>query len=108
MGKMIRKNAVPKVALEMPVECLSGDAGRPGRRATYLLTEKGIDLAPVLTEMVLWAAAREKTGNQALVRQMREDKEKFLTGVRQRRAGRPSTNAWLQKALEHGARKDPQ
>jgi DNA-binding HxlR family transcriptional regulator len=58
------------------------------RKVTYLLTQKGIDLAPVLTEMVLWAAAHENTGNQALVRAMREDKEKFLAGVRQRWAGR--------------------
>jgi len=55
-----------------------------GRRLTYLLTAKGIDLAPVLTEMVLWAAAHEDTGNQALVRQMRDDKRKFLAGIRQR------------------------
>ena len=54
------------------------------RKITYLLTAKGIDLAPVLTEMVLWAAAHEDTGNQALVRQMRADKRKFLVGVRQR------------------------
>jgi DNA-binding HxlR family transcriptional regulator len=53
-----------------------------GRKQIYLLTAKGIDLAPVLTEMVLWAAAHEDTGNQALVRQMRKDKEKFLAGVR--------------------------
>jgi DNA-binding HxlR family transcriptional regulator len=55
-----------------------------GRKVTYLLTKKGIDLAPVLTEMVLWAAAHEHTGNQALVRLMREDKRKFLAGVRER------------------------
>lgn len=55
-----------------------------GRKLIYLLTAKGIDLAPVLTEMVLWASAYEETGNQALVRQMREHKEKFLAGVRQR------------------------
>ena len=61
-----------------------------GRRVIYLLTKKGIDLAPVLTEMVLWAAAHEDTGNQSLVRQMRADKEKFLAGVRQRWAGRQS------------------
>jgi len=59
-----------------------------GRRVVYSLTPKGIDLAPVLTEMVLWAAAHEDTGNQALVRQMRADKEKFLAGVRQRLAAR--------------------
>jgi len=61
-----------------------------GRRVIYLLTKKGIDLAPVLTEMVLWAAAHEDTGNQALVRQMRADKQMFLAGVRQRWAGRQS------------------
>jgi DNA-binding HxlR family transcriptional regulator len=54
------------------------------RKVVYSLTAKGIDLAPVLTEMVLWAAAHEDTGNQALVRQMREDKENFLAGVRDR------------------------
>ena len=61
-----------------------------GRKLTYLLTSKGIDLAPVLTEMVLWAASHEDTGNQALIRQMRDDKEKFLAGVRQRWANRRS------------------
>src|SRR3979409_1976692 len=55
-----------------------------GRKLIYLLTPKGIDLAPVLTEMVLWAAAHEETGNQPLIRLMRQDKQKFLAEVRQR------------------------
>jgi DNA-binding HxlR family transcriptional regulator len=55
-----------------------------GRKVIYRLTQKGIDLAPVLTEMVLWAAAHEDTGNRALVQLMRADKKKFLAGVRQR------------------------
>ena len=55
-----------------------------GRKVIYSLTPKGIDLAPVLTEMVLWAAAHEDTGNQALVRQIQKDKEKFLNAARQR------------------------
>lgn len=55
-----------------------------GRKRIYSLTAKGIDLAPVLTEMVLWAAAHEETGNQTLVRQMRADKAKFLAAIRQR------------------------
>jgi DNA-binding HxlR family transcriptional regulator len=59
-----------------------------GRKQIYWLTEKGIDLAPVLAEMVLWAAAHEETGNQALVRLMRADREKFLAGVRGRWADR--------------------
>jgi DNA-binding HxlR family transcriptional regulator len=55
-----------------------------GRKISYRLTQKGIDLAPVLTEMVLWAAAHEHTGNQELVRQMKEDKQKFLDAIRKR------------------------
>ncbi len=61
-----------------------------GRKVIYSLTAKGIDLAPVLTEMVLWAAAHEDTGNQALVRLMQEDKKKFLAVVRQRWTDRHS------------------
>src|ERR1700678_4644495 len=58
------------------------------RKIIYLLTKKGIDLTPVLTEMVLWAANHEDTGNQALVKLMREDKKKFLEGIRARWASR--------------------
>ena len=56
------------------------------RKVIYRLTPKGIDLAPVLTEMVLWAAAHEHTGNQALVQLMRKDKDRFVAGVRERLA----------------------
>ncbi len=55
-----------------------------GRKLIYSLTAKGMDLAPVLTEMVLWAAGHEDTDNPELVRQIRKDKELFLAGVRQR------------------------
>jgi DNA-binding HxlR family transcriptional regulator len=55
-----------------------------GRKMIYTLTPKGIDLAPVLTEMVLWAARLEETGNQPLVQQMRTSKEQLLAAVRQR------------------------
>jgi DNA-binding HxlR family transcriptional regulator len=55
-----------------------------GRKSIYLLTPKGLDLAPVLTEMVLWAAAHERTDNQALVREMQKDKQAFLENIRQR------------------------
>lgn len=64
-----------------------------GRKLIYSLTAKGIDLAPVLTEMVLWASAHEETGNQALVRLMRADKEKFLTEIRERWAGKVRTSS---------------
>src|SRR3984893_4594173 len=55
-----------------------------GRKLNYVLTAKGIDLAPVLTEMVLWAARHEKTENQALVRTVQKDKAQFLAAIRQR------------------------
>lgn len=55
-----------------------------GRKVHYLLTAKGMDLAPVLTEMVLWAAAHEETANQALVRLIQKDKAGFLEQVRKR------------------------
>ncbi len=55
-----------------------------GRKLVYSLTAKGIDLAPVLTEMVLWAAAHEETDNRPLVLQMQKDKEQFLASIRQR------------------------
>ena len=54
------------------------------RKRIYRLTAKGIDLAPILTEMVLWAAAHEDTGNQPLIQQMRKDKAAFLAAIRRR------------------------
>ena len=62
-----------------------------GRKLIYSLTQKGIDLAPVLTEMVLWASAHERTDNQALVREMRKDKQAFLERIRKRCASRIAT-----------------
>jgi DNA-binding HxlR family transcriptional regulator len=70
-------------------------AGDPSdrRKRIYTLTRKGIDLAPVLTEMVLWASAHEETGNQPLVEQMRNNKEQFLEQVRKRWAARTEASA---------------
>lgn len=68
-----------------------------GRRLIYLLTLKGMDLAPVLTEMVLWAGKHEKTENQPLIRLMRKDKQKFLEQIRQRSA-RPNPTVQKKQA----------
>jgi DNA-binding HxlR family transcriptional regulator len=68
----------------------AGRDSSDGRKRIYSLTPKGMDLAPVLTEMVLWAGAHEDTENQALVRLMQKDKQKFLTGIRQR---------WVEKTI---------
>ena len=66
-----------------------------GRTRIYRLSDKGIDLAPVLTEMVLWAAAHEDVGNQELARLMNQDKRKFIAGIIRRWAedGKPPTKA---------------
>jgi DNA-binding HxlR family transcriptional regulator len=55
-----------------------------GRKLIYTLTEKGMDLAPVLTEMVLWVAAHEETQNPELIRLIKKDRQKFLHHTRQR------------------------
>jgi DNA-binding HxlR family transcriptional regulator len=53
------------------------------RRFVYRLTGKGIDLAPVLVELVLWSARYEKTdAPPQVVRAMHTDREGFLARVR--------------------------
>lgn len=64
-----------------------------GRKSTYRLTSKGMDLAPVLVEIVVWAAAHERTAAPpALVKQMRNRRGAFIDGLRRRwaKAGAPS------------------
>jgi DNA-binding HxlR family transcriptional regulator len=64
-----------------------------GRKLIYSLTAKGIDLAPVLTEMVLWAAQHEETGNRPLVQLIQKDKDQFLAAARQRWAEQTSRHS---------------
>lgn len=53
------------------------------RRFIYRLTAKGIDLAPVLVDLVLWSAAYARTeAPPEVVRAMRVDREGFLAQVR--------------------------
>lgn len=55
------------------------------RRFIYRLTSKGIDLAPVLVELVIWSARHEQTdAPAAVVRGMRADRDGFVANVRQR------------------------
>jgi DNA-binding HxlR family transcriptional regulator len=56
-----------------------------GRRVNYRLTKKGIDLAPVLLELLIWGARHEKTGAPwALVVKIEKNREAFLAEVRRR------------------------
>jgi len=53
------------------------------RKVVYGLTEKGIDLAPILVELVLWSAQYEATAApSAMVRKMRAKREEFLAAIR--------------------------
>ena len=53
------------------------------RRFIYRLTEKGIGLAPVLVEIVLWAANYEETdAPPGVIAAMRSDRDAFLARVR--------------------------
>lgn len=53
------------------------------RRFIYRLTEKGIDLAPVLAEIVVWSARHHETDAAvATVRRIRTDRARFLSEVR--------------------------
>lgn len=55
------------------------------RRFLYRLSPKGVDLAPVLVELVIWSARHERTdAPPSVVRSMRTDREGFIAGLRQR------------------------
>ncbi len=63
-----------------------------GRRVSYRLTEKGIDLAPVLLELLIWGARHEETGAPcALIEKMEKNREEVLAEVRRRWRGRDPT-----------------
>lgn len=62
------------------------------RRVNYRLTEKGIDLAPVLLEMLIWSARYEETAAPcAAIAQMAENRAPVLAEVRRRWAERDPT-----------------
>lgn len=63
-----------------------------GRRVNYRLTEKGIDLAPLLLELLIWGARHEETGAPcALIVNMEKNRAKVLAEVRRRWRDRDST-----------------
>jgi DNA-binding HxlR family transcriptional regulator len=56
-----------------------------GRRVNYRLTEKGIDLAPVVLELLVWGARHEETGAPcALIEEMAKNREALLAEARRR------------------------
>lgn len=56
-----------------------------GRKLNYRLTEKGIDLAPVLLELLIWGARHEQTGAPCqVIDHMAANREEVLAEVRKR------------------------
>ena len=55
------------------------------RRVNYRLTEKGIDLAPVVLDLFIWGANHERTGAPcAVIDAMESNREQVLAEVRRR------------------------
>jgi DNA-binding HxlR family transcriptional regulator len=55
------------------------------RRVNYRLTEKGIDLAPVMLELLIWGTRHEQTGAPcALIAEMVKNRDHVLAEVRRR------------------------
>jgi DNA-binding HxlR family transcriptional regulator len=55
------------------------------RRVNYRLTEKGIDLAPVLLELLIWGAKHEASGAPcAVIEAMAKNRDQVLSEVRRR------------------------
>lgn len=65
---------------------ISAEAGEKDRRRVhYRLTEKGIDLAPVLLELLIWGARHEQTAAPCVViEEMAKNREQILAEARRR------------------------
>jgi DNA-binding HxlR family transcriptional regulator len=72
-----------------------------GRSVNYRLTEKGIDLAPAILELLIWGARHETTEAPcAVIENMEKNREGVLAEVRRRWSERdltpllPRSGAW--------------
>jgi DNA-binding HxlR family transcriptional regulator len=56
-----------------------------GRRVNYRLTEKGIDLAPVMLDLLIWGAQHENTGAPvSVIEEMARNRDAVLAETRRR------------------------
>ena len=63
-----------------------------GRKVNYRLTQKGIDLTPVLLDLLIWGARHEQTGAAcSLILKMEKNREEILAEVVRRWRERDST-----------------
>src|SRR5262249_989935 len=58
---------------------------KDARKVNYRLTEKGIGLAPVVLDLLIWAARYEETGApRDVIARMEKDRDDVLAEVRRR------------------------
>lgn len=71
--------------LEVAGIITAGTEKTDGRKVNYRLTEKGIDLAPVLLELLIWGARHEETGApSAVIDEMEKNRLQVLAETRRR------------------------
>ena len=77
------------------------------RRVNYRLTEKGIDLAPVMLELLIWGARHQKTGAPCeVVEHLSRNRVQVLAETRRRweqRDRRPMLPSFESKTRKTGA-----
>lgn len=62
------------------------------RKLSYRLTEKGVDLAPVLLEILIWGAHHEQTGApRAFIENLEQNREEILAETKRRWRDRDAT-----------------
>lgn len=62
------------------------------RRVNYRLTEKGVDLAPVMLDLLIWGARHElTTPSCAMLLRMEKNREEILAEARRRWENRDAT-----------------
>jgi DNA-binding HxlR family transcriptional regulator len=74
------------------------------RRVNYRLTQKGIDLAPMMLELLIWGARHQETGlPNAWIEMVARNRVEFLAEVRRRwqvRDSSPLIPMWRPKAAQ--------
>jgi DNA-binding HxlR family transcriptional regulator len=85
-GEGIATNILTDRLRRLEAEGLVAHRPAPDRRGiVYRLTPKGMDLAPVLVEVILWAARHEQTAAPAAtIRRIKEDRDRFIAELRAR------------------------
>lgn len=85
-GEKIASNILSqRLATLAKAGIIATESGSDARRVHYRLTPKGIDLAPVLLELLIWGARHEKTGASCAFAEAMEEKRDWILREARRR-----------------------